>query len=75
MDLGLPHTPLLSQAGRSGGGRARRRRGADLTFTFAVYNLWQQSETIIDPDVGQDTAGPPSRRYGYEINVTYQINR
>ena len=23
----------------------------------------------------QDSAGPPSRRYGYEINVTYQINR
>ncbi len=22
-----------------------------------------------------DTAGPPSRRYGYEINITYQINR
>ena len=47
----------------------------NLAFTFAYYNLWQQSETIIDPDVGQDTAGPPSRRYGYEINVTYQITR
>ena len=21
-----------------------------------------------------DTAGPPSRRYGYEVNITYQIN-
>ena len=42
-------------------------------MTLALYNLWQQSETIIDPDVGQDIAGPPSRRYGYEINVTYQI--
>ena len=47
----------------------------NLTLTFAVYNLWQQSETIIDPDVGQDSAGPPSRRYGYEINLTYQIRR
>jgi len=47
----------------------------NLALTFAYYNLWQQSETIIDPDVGQDTAGPPSRRYGYEINLTYQINR
>jgi outer membrane receptor protein involved in Fe transport len=46
-----------------------------LALTFAVYNLWQQSETVLDPDVGQDVAGPPSRRYGYEINVTYQINR
>jgi hypothetical protein len=74
VDLGLPHTQLLSkQEGQEVGVRAAV--GRDLTFTFAVYNLWQQSETIIDPDVGADSAGPPSRRYGYELNVTYQINR
>jgi outer membrane receptor protein involved in Fe transport len=74
VDLGLPHTPLLArQEGQEVGFRAAPR--PDLTFTFALYNLWQQSETIIDPDVGADTAGPPSRRYGYEINLTYQINR
>jgi outer membrane receptor protein involved in Fe transport len=74
VDLGLPHTNLLSkQEGQEMGVRAAVQR--DLTFTFAVFNLWQQSETIIDPDVGQDSAGPPSRRYGYELNVTYQINR
>ena len=74
VDLGLPHTNLLSkQEGQEVGMRAAV--GRDLTFTFAVYNLWQQSETIIDPDVGADTAGPPSRRYGYELNVTYQLNR
>lgn len=74
VDLGLPHTPLLAkQEGQEVGVRATPR--PDLAITFAYYNLWQQSETIIDPDVGQDTAGPPSRRYGYEINVTYQINR
>ncbi len=74
VDLGLPHTPLLArQEGQEVGVRAAVER--NLVFTFAVYNLWQQSETIIDPDVGQDIAGPPSRRYGYEINVTYQINR
>jgi outer membrane receptor protein involved in Fe transport len=74
VDLGLPHTNLLSkQEGQEVGMRAAV--GRDLTFTFAVYNLWQQSETIIDPDVGADSAGPPSRRYGYELNVTYQINR
>jgi outer membrane receptor protein involved in Fe transport len=74
VDLGLPHTQLLSrQEGQEVGLRAAVRN--NLTFTFAVYNLWQQSETIIDPDVGADSAGPPSRRYGYEINVTYQINR
>jgi outer membrane receptor protein involved in Fe transport len=72
--LGLPHTPLLAkQEGQEVGMRAAVHR--NVAFTFALYNLWQQSETIIDPDVGADTAGPPSRRYGYEINVTYQINR
>jgi len=74
VDLGLPHTPLLAkQEGQEIGVRATPR--SNLALTFAYYNLWQQSETIIDPDVGQDTAGPPSRRYGYEINMTYQINR
>jgi outer membrane receptor protein involved in Fe transport len=74
VDLGLPHTPLLAkQEGQEVGVRATPL--PNLAFTFAYYNLWQQSETIINPDVGQDVAGPPSRRYGYEINVTYQINR
>ena len=74
VDLGLPHTPLLArQEGQEVGMRAQVQR--DLTLTFALYNLWQQSETIIDPDVGADTAGPPSRRYGYEVNVTYRMFR
>lgn len=74
VDLGLPHTPLLArQEGQEIGMRANPR--PNLVFTLAYYNLWQQSETIIDPDVGEDTAGPPSRRYGYEVNATYQINR
>ncbi len=74
VDLGLPHTPLLSRSeGQELGVRASRQQ--NLAMTFALYNLWQQSETTINPDVGQDVAGPPSRRYGYEINVTYQINR
>jgi hypothetical protein len=73
VDLGLPRTPLLAkQEGQEVGVRATPM--PNLAFTFAYYNLWQESETIIDPDVGQDSAGPPSRRYGYEINVTYQIN-
>ena len=73
VDLGLPHTQLLSkQEGQEVGLRAAA--GHDLIFTFAVFNLWQQSETIIDPDVGADSAGPPSRRYGFELNVTYEIN-
>jgi hypothetical protein len=74
VDLGLPNTPLLArQVGEELGARAQLL--PNLAFTFAVYTLWQQSETIIDPDVGQDSAGPPSRRSGYEINVTWQISR
>jgi hypothetical protein len=74
VDLGLPHTQLLSkQEGQEVGLRAVP--APNVTFTFALFNLWQQSETIIDPDVGADSAGPPSRRYGFELNVTYKINR
>ena len=74
VDLGLPHTPLLAkQDGEEMGMRAQPEQ--NLAFTLVVYNLWQQSETIIDPDVGMDSAGPPSRRYGYEFNLTYQVNR
>jgi hypothetical protein len=73
VDLGLPHTPLVAlQEGQEVGMRAEIDR--NLVLTAAIYNLWQQSETIINPDVGQDVAGPPSRRYGYELNITYQIN-
>ena len=74
VDLGLPHTPLLAaQWGEELGVRAQPRNY--FAWTLAFYNLWQQSETIIDPDVGQDSAGPPSRRYGFELNVTYKIRR
>ena len=74
VDLGLLSTPLLAkQYGEEVGVRAEPM--PNVTFTFAVYNLWQQSETIIDPDVGQDSAGPPSDRYGFEINATYVINQ
>jgi TonB dependent receptor/TonB-dependent Receptor Plug Domain len=72
--LGLPRTPLLAkQDGQELGLRAQPR--SNLAFTLALYNLWQQSETIIDPDIGQDTAGPASRRYGYEFNLSWQIRR
>jgi len=74
VDLGLPHTHLLSkQEGQEVGVRASP--ATNLAVTFAIFNLWQQSETIIDPDVGADSAGPPSRRYGIDVNVTYKINR
>jgi outer membrane receptor protein involved in Fe transport len=46
-----------------------------VALTFAVFNLDAQSETQYNPDVGQDSAGPASRRYGYELNITYQVLR
>jgi outer membrane receptor protein involved in Fe transport len=71
---GLPGTPPLArQEGQEIGVRAQPH--ADIALTLALYNLWQQSETIIDPDIGQDVAGPPSRRYGTELNVTWQLRR
>jgi hypothetical protein len=74
VNLGLPHTPLLAkQDGQEIGLRAEP--AYNLAFTLALFNLWQQSETIIDPDVGMDSAGPPSRRYGYELNFTWQVSR
>jgi outer membrane receptor protein involved in Fe transport len=68
-----PHTPLLAkQDGQEIGMRAAP--ASNFALTLAVFNLWQQSETILDPDIGEDAPGPPSRRYGYEINVIWQIN-
>lgn len=67
-------TPLLAkQYGEEIG--ARTVAGAGFTFTLALYNLWQQSETTLNPDIGEDVAGPPSERYGFEINTTWQIDR
>lgn len=74
VNLGVPHTPLLAkQDGEEIGMRAEAAQR--FAFTLAVFNLWQQSETILDPDVGMDSSGPPSRRYGYELNLTWQISR
>ena len=73
-DLGIPSSPLLAQQwGEEVGLRANPSN--KVTLTVALYNLWQRSETIIDPDVGQDVGRPPSDRYGFEINTTYQIFR
>lgn len=71
-ELKLPATPLLaSQVGEEIGLRADARH--DLAFTVAIYNLYQQSETTYDPDIGEDVAGPPSRRYGVELSGTWQM--
>ena len=70
--LDIPSSPLLpKQYGEEVGVRAAIR--PDFTLSLALYNLWQRSETIIDPDIGQDVAGPSSQRYGFELDTTYRI--
>jgi len=63
--------PLLaSQTGEEIGVRQQFTR--KFTATLALFNLDSQSETTYDPDAGQDSAGPASRRQGIDLNVTYQ---
>ncbi len=42
-----------------------------MTVTATFFQIRFASETTYDPDLGVDTAGPPSRRYGFEVNTTY----
>ncbi len=63
--------PLLArQSGEEIGVRQQLTRS--FTMTAAFYELRAESETTYDPDAGVDSAGPGSRRRGYEINLTYQ---
>lgn len=66
--------PLIaSQTGEEVG--LRQQFMEDVALTLAVYNLDAESETTYDPDAGQDSAGPASRRYGAEVNLTWQAAR
>jgi outer membrane receptor protein involved in Fe transport len=70
-NLGVAGAPLIArQDGEEIG--VRQQVGHRLALTLAVFTLDAQSETTYDPDVGQDFAGPASRRRGIELNVTYQ---
>lgn len=72
---GHPGAALIaSETGEEIGVR-QQLLGQKLAMTLAVFNLDAKSQTIYNPDVGQDTAGPASRRTGYEINMTYQMLR
>jgi hypothetical protein len=72
---GVAGAPLIaSQFGEEIGVR-QELFTRQVAATVALFNLDAQSETIYDPDVGQDAAGPASRRLGYEINITYQALR
>lgn len=68
----VPGAPLIArQTGEEIGIRQELLDGK-LAATLALFNLDAESETTYDPDLGEDTAGPASRRAGYELNVTYQ---
>lgn len=68
---GTAGAPLIArQDGQEIG--VRQQLGRQLAVTLALFSLDAQSETTYDPDVGQDAAGPASRRRGFELNVTYQ---
>jgi len=73
--LGIPFSPLLAPQWGEELGLRTTAFDKKFTLTFALYNLWQRSETIIDPDIGMDIAGPSSERYGLEINPTYEITK
>lgn len=73
-NTGQPGAALIaSQFGEELGARINVQR--NLALTVALFNLDAQSETTYDADAGQDSAGPSSRRYGYEVNLTYKPRR
>lgn len=72
--LHLGGAPLIArQTGEEIG--VREQLAPNLTATLALWKLAAQSELTYDPDVGQNAAGPASRRYGAEVNVSYQATR
>src|SRR5579875_536513 len=72
--VGIAGAPLIaSQTGEELG--LRQQFMQNVAITVAVYDLDAQSETTYDPDIGQDSAGPASRRYGAEVNLTWQALR
>ncbi len=71
---GVSGAPLIAKStGEEVGARAEL--GPRLAATLTAFRLNFQSETTYDPDVGQDSAGPGSRRDGVELNLTYQALR
>jgi len=66
--------PLLAtQVGQEIGLRQQFTRR--IAATLALFSLDAQSETTYNPDIGQDEAGPASRRRGFELNLTVQATR
>lgn len=71
---GTPGAPLIAKQEGEELGVRQQLLDRRIALTLAVYTLNAQSETTYDPDIGQDSAGPGSRRSGYEINFTYQAS-
>jgi hypothetical protein len=46
-----------------------------LAATLTAFRIDFQTETTYDPDIGEDSAGPGSRRDGIELNTTYQARK
>ena len=68
---GLPGAPLLARStGEEVGVREEFLPKLSATLTF--FQITFQSELTYDPDAGQTSAGPPSRRQGVELNTTWQ---
>jgi outer membrane receptor protein involved in Fe transport len=72
---GTVGAPLIAEQTGEEIGMRQELFDRKVSLTLALFNLDAQSETTYDPDVGQDSAGPGSRRSGYELNVTYQALR
>jgi TonB dependent receptor/TonB-dependent Receptor Plug Domain len=72
---GQEGAPLIAEQKGEEIGLRQQIAGGKVALTVALFNLDAQSETTYDPDAGEDTAGPASRRYGYEVNLTYQALR
>ena len=71
---GASAAPLIArQSGEEIG--VRQDFTHSFTMTLALYSLSAESETTYDPDAGVDSAGPASRRRGFELNLTYQALR
>jgi outer membrane receptor protein involved in Fe transport len=72
--IGQSGAPLIaSTTGQEVG--VRQQFGQQLAATLTVFRIDFRSETTYDPDAGQDSAGPPSRRNGAELNLTWQARR
>jgi len=71
---GVPGAPLIAEQTGEEIGMRQELFDRKVALTLAAYNLDAQSETTYDPDAGLDFAGPGSRRFGYEINITYQAS-